>query len=284
MVFLHTFNTMVELFLGILCGIALSLFFSFGPAFFSQLRTSIQYGYRKSYPFAFGVSVGDVLIVFLMLTVLKNVDLYELLHNVWVASIGGAVLVVMGIYFFRKEVTSLEKEGSRIKFKSKDGDPRRRTIFMQGFVINIVNPLIWIYWVSVIALMTGELNLTIIERYIFFIGVLGTTLGLDILKCKLASLLQQIITVKLLNITNKVCAVMMFLFAGYMIISMALYQFNPKVRAHEQQNQPQSTQMIKKIHNLQKSDSSSSILHMPKFQQGIFGNSSHQTKTKDKSE
>ena len=247
---------MGELLLGIVCGIALSLFFSFGPAFFSQIRTSIQYGYRKSYPFAFGVSAGDVIIVFLMLTVLKNVNLYELLHNVWVASIGGAVLVAMGFYYLRKEVTGFEKQGSRIKFKSKDGDPRRRTIFMQGFVINIVNPLIWIYWVSVIALLTGELNLTVTERYIFFLGVLGTTLGLDILKCKLASLLQQIITAKVLNITNKACAVIMFAFAAYMVISMALYQISPKVREHEQQNTPQSTQMIKKIHNLQKTDSS----------------------------
>lgn len=252
---------MGELILGIVCGIALSLFFSFGPAFFSQLRTSIQYGYRKSYPFAFGVSVGDVIIVFLMLTVLKNVDLYEMLHNVWVASISGAVLVVMGIYFFRKEVTSLEDEEKHIKFKSKDGDPRRRTVFMQGFVINIVNPLIWIYWVSVIALLTGELNLTVAERYIFFIGVLGTTLGLDILKCKLASLLQRIVTARLINITNKVCAIAMFAFAAYMVISMILYQVNPKVREHEQQTQPQSTQMIKKIHNLQKADSNISFFH-----------------------
>ena len=68
---------MGELLLGIVCGIALSLFFSFGPAFFSQIRTSIQYGYRKSYPFAFGVSAGDVIIVFLMLTVLKNVNLWR---------------------------------------------------------------------------------------------------------------------------------------------------------------------------------------------------------------
>ena len=51
---------MIELILGIACGIALSLFFSFGPAFFSQLRTSIQYGFKKSYPFAFGVSAGDI--------------------------------------------------------------------------------------------------------------------------------------------------------------------------------------------------------------------------------
>ena len=152
---------MIELILGIVCGIALSLFFSFGPAFFSQIRTSIQYGYRKSYPFAFGVSAGDVLIVFLMLTVLKNVNLYELLHNVWVASIGGAVLIIMGIYYLKKEVSSLEGKESRIKFKSIGSDPRRRTIFMQGFIINFVNPTIWIYWVSVIALLTGELNLSV---------------------------------------------------------------------------------------------------------------------------
>lgn len=256
---------MGELFLGIVCGIALSLFFSFGPAFFSQLRTSIQYGYKKSYPFAFGVSASDIIIVFLMLTVLKNVDLYELLHNVWVASIGGVVLVGMGIYFMRREVTTLESKERHIKFRSKDGVPRRRTIFAQGFVINIVNPLIWIYWVSVIALLTGELNLSRVERYTFFVGVLGSTLGLDILKCKLASLLQRIITAKLLNITNKVCAVVMFVFAGYIVVSMAMYQFDPKVREREQQQvPPTSTQMIKKIHNLQKEDSSILFWHPTK--------------------
>lgn len=257
---------MGELILGILCGIALSLFFSFGPAFFSQLRTSIQYGYRKSYPFAFGVSASDVIIVFLMLTVLKNVDLYELLHNVWVASIGGLVLILMGFYYLKKEVTIHEDKRHKIKFKSIGSDPRRRTIFMQGFVINIANPLIWIYWVSVIALMTGELNLTIAERYIFFIGVLGTTLGLDILKCKLASMLQKIITAKVLNITNKICAVVMFAFAAYIVVSMVLYQVSPKVREHEQQQgPPSSTQMIKKIHHLQKSDSIASFLHVPRL-------------------
>ena len=252
---MYDFTTMIELLLGIVCGIALSLFFSFGPAFFSQIRTSIQYGFRKSYPFVFGVSLGDIIIVFLTLTVFKNINLYEALHNVWVASIGGAVLVVMGIHSFRKEVTSLEGKESRIKFKSKDGEPRRRHILFQGFVINFVNPLIWIYWVSVVALISGELNLTVAERYIFFIGVLGPTLGLDILKCKLASLLQSIITAKVLNVTNKVTAFIMFSFAGYLVVSMILYQVSPKAREREQQKPVTSTQVIKKIHDLQKLDS-----------------------------
>ena len=46
--------------LGILGGIFLSLFFSFGPAFFSQIQASIHYGFRNAYPFALGVSTSDV--------------------------------------------------------------------------------------------------------------------------------------------------------------------------------------------------------------------------------
>ena len=246
---------MVELLLGIACGIALSLFFSFGPAFFSQLRTSIQYGYKRSYPFAFGVSASDVLCVFLLLTVLKNVNLFEMLHNVWVASVAGAVLLMMGIHYFRKEVTDLEGKESRIKFKSKDGEPRRLTIMMQGFVINFINPFIWIYWISIIALASGELDMGVRERYIFFIGMLGTTLALDILKCKLASMLQRIITARLLNITNKVCATIMFGFAAYLVVSMILFQVSPKARERQQAQPDNKTEVIKKLHNLPKLDS-----------------------------
>lgn len=241
---------MTELLLGILCGIALSLFFSFGPAFFSQLQSSIQYGYRKAFPFAFGVSASDIIIVFLMLTVLKNVELYELLHNTYVAIGGAAVLCAMGVYYLRKKPLTATAPGthSRLKFKMEGGQMRRSTIFFHGFIINLMNPLIWVYWVSVVTLVTGEFNLTLAERYLFFVGVLGATLSLDLLKCKLASLLQRIITARVLNITNKATAVIMFAFAAYMVVSMVLYQTDPKSRERQQQNNP--AEMFKNIHNL----------------------------------
>lgn len=241
---------MTELLLGILCGIALSLFFSFGPAFFSQLQSSIQYGYRKAFPFAFGVSASDIIIVFLMLTVLKNVELYELLHNTYVAIGGAAVLGAMGVYYLRKKPLTATAPGthSRLKFKMEGGQMRRSTIFLHGFIINLMNPLIWVYWVSVVTLVTGEFNLTLAERYLFFVGVLGATLSLDLLKCKLASLLQRIITARVLNITNKATAVIMFAFAAYMVVSMVLYQTDPKSRERQQQNNP--AEMFKNIHNL----------------------------------
>ena len=239
---------MTELLLGILCGIALSLFFSFGPAFFSQLQSSIQYGYRKAFPFAFGVSASDIIIVFLMLTVLRNVELYETLHNPYVAIIGGAVLTGMGIYYLRKKplLAAPPDKHSRLKFKIEGNETRRITIFLHGFIINLINPLIWVYWVSVVTLVTGEFNLTIAERYLFFVGVLGATLSLDLLKCKLASLLQRIITARVLNITNKATALIMFAFAAYMVVSMVLYQTDPKARERQQQNNP--AEMLKKVH------------------------------------
>ncbi len=241
----------VELLLGVVCGIVLSLLFGFGPAFFSQIQISLQYGFKKAYPFAFGVSAGDVIIVFLMLTVLKNIDCTELLHNVWVVSIGSLALGVMGFISFRKKVSDVSGEGSRIRFESKGGTPRRATIFAQGFIINFVNPFIWIYWVSVIALLSGETDLTLAQRYIFFLGLLLTTLALDVLKCKLASLLHRIITAKVLNTINKVTAVIMFVFAAYFLIAMINYQTNPEAREREQQQSPQSTEMIRKIRSFQ---------------------------------
>lgn len=240
---------MTELLLGILCGVALSLFFSFGPAFFSQLQSSIQYGYRKAFPFAFGVSFSDIIMVFLLLTVLRNVELYEMLHNTYVAIFGAAVLCFMGIYYLHKKPISATPKNthSRLKFNLEGTKIRRRTIFFHGFIINLLNPLIWVYWVSVVTLVTGEFNLSLTERYLFFIGVLGATLSLDLLKCKLASLLQRIITARVLNITNKATAFIMFAFAAYMVISMVLYQTDPVSRERQQQNNP--AEMIKKVHH-----------------------------------
>ena len=49
--------------------------------------------------FAAGVSLSDIIIVMLMLTVLQNFDLSDLLHNVYVASIGGAAIGFFGVLY-----------------------------------------------------------------------------------------------------------------------------------------------------------------------------------------
>lgn len=237
----------MELLLGILCGIALSLFFSFGPAFFSLIQTSIQYGYRRAIAFPFGISVSDAFVVFLILTILKDVDMFQVMHNPYVAGIGGGVMIVMGVLTFRKKVKPTARKQPQIKFRTNKSKPS--TLFLNGFLVNFLNPLIWIYWLSVIALITGEMDVPTTRMYVFFVGLLGTTLGLDILKCKVASLLQQVITAKVLNLFNKITGGIFFVFAGYLIISMLAFQLSPAARERQLQKEQQQ-KSVKVIQNI----------------------------------
>lgn len=235
----------MHLLIGILCGIALSLFFSFGPAFFGLIQNSIQHGFRKAMAFAVGISISDIIVVALVLTVLKNVDMEAALHNVYVASIGGVAIAAMGVFYFRKKAVVASDNKSRLKFHNADST-RLRHQAIQGFMLNFFNPFIWIYWVSVVALLSGEVGLVGVDRYIFFTGLLGATLGCDLLKCRLASLMQMWFNARVLNIFNKVVGVALFGFAIYLVTAMVLYQTNPQIREKEQNNTPQGTKFIEK--------------------------------------
>ena len=83
-----------------------------------------------------------------------------------------------------------------------------------------MNPVIWLYWATLITiLICGESDISISQRYIFFGGVLSATLCMDILKCKLASLLQRIITYRFLKIFNKCVGAILIGFAVFMVVS-----------------------------------------------------------------
>ncbi len=259
----------MELLFGILCGIALSLFFSFGAAFFQLLQIGVQDGFRKGVAFALGVFLCDAAVVFLMLTFLKNVDMYNVIRNPWVASIGCVVVAYMGYRNFTKSAGKAEKKSSSkvlnacSDISERHATKRRsiitrlfhgtgpRALMFQGFMLNFVNPLIWIFWISVIALTSGEMDIPTNHMYLFFVGVLGSTFGLDIVKCKLASLLTNIITPKLLNIFNKATGVILWCFAGYLLVSMLVFQFDPEARKlqEEKDKNQQSMQVIKAIDN-----------------------------------
>lgn len=214
---------------GIILGIILSLFFNFGPSFFSLLQTSVHYGFRRSVPFTYGVSLSDILMVVLLVTVLSGIDMNALLHNMYVATIGGAVLSTFGIYTFNRQAQNANETGDVIKFRSSD-NPSWYNVTIRGFLINFFNPLIWFYWVSVISVISGYSDIDTKDGrlLIFYIGILTAALGCDVIKCRLASLLQNVLTAKIINIINKISGLILIVFAAYMVVSMVQYQIHPK--------------------------------------------------------
>ena len=201
----------MEFIIGIICGVLLSLFFSLGPAFFALIQNSIHHGFRKAVSFAAGVSLSDVVIVLLMLTVLSNLDLNALLHNVYVSIIGGLATGIFGVLTYRSKVKSAASADSRLKF-STEQVTHRWQLMLKGFLLNILNPLIWLYWVSIITFLSAEMNLSVTERYYFFIGMLLAVFGTDVLKCRLAAMLQHWFTARIMNIFNKITGIILIAF------------------------------------------------------------------------
>lgn len=234
---------MIQILLGVVCGILLSLFFSFGPAFFSLLQNSIHYGFKRAFPFVIGICICDAAIVFLLLTVFADADMNGILNNIYVASIGGAVLAGLGLFTFTRKAQDASSQGSLIKFKR--AEPRSWAVLLRGFATNFINPLIWVYWISIITVIAGGSNSETGELYLFFAGVMLTVFGLDTLKCKLASMLQRVITARVLNWLNKFTGVVMFCFAIYLVVSMIVYQAHPERRVDPNEHSPSN--MVKKI-------------------------------------
>lgn len=225
--------------LGILGGIALSLFFSFGPAFFSQLQASIHYGFRNAVPFAFGVSTSDVTIVALLLLISRNIPMDEmilLLNNRWVIYIGAGVVAGFGLYtmFLKTRRAAESSENDKINFRNVQ-IPSRLSVYLHGLTLNFFNPVIWLYWATLVTILVfGDSEISVGHRYLFFGGVLSATLSMDVLKCKLASLLQRIITYRFLKIFNKTVGLILIGFAIVMVAStMPRFENNGNNRSVE---------------------------------------------------
>lgn len=215
-------NRVLLFLLGILGGIALSLFFSFGPAFFSQLQTSIHYGFHNAVVFPFGVSTSDILIVTILLLISRSIppeEMMLLLNNHWIIYVGACVVAGFGFYTMFLKTKRAAEVGDNDHINNRYFQiPSRLSIYLHGLTLNFFNPVIWLYWATLITiLICGEGDFTLGQRYLFFGGILSATLCMDILKCKLASLLQRIITYRFLKIFNKIVGVILVCFAIVMI-------------------------------------------------------------------
>ncbi|MBP3763325.1 MAG: LysE family translocator [Bacteroidales bacterium] len=236
----------MEFVIGIVCGVLLSLIFSVGPAFFALIQNSIHHGFKKATWFAAGVSLSDAVVVVLMLTVLKNIDFGALMHNVWVAGIGGVAIAVFGVRMFRSKVRRETSQEGRLRFAAENAT-RGRELLLSGFLLNILNPTIWLYWLTIITFISSEMNLGVADRYEFFAGMMLAVFATDVLKCRLAAMMQSWFTARRLNLFNKLMGSVLIVFAVYLLVSMILYQTNPRIRAKEDAKPPQSTRIVQRV-------------------------------------
>jgi threonine/homoserine/homoserine lactone efflux protein len=198
---------------GAVVGFSLSILF-IGPSLFALIQTSIKNGFRSAAVMAMGISLSDVLLVFLAYLgaaqFMDNpkVKLYE--------GIGGsAVLFIFGIYeLFQKHE---EEKEAKIGIEAVANINRRLPLmFIKGFFLNLLNPFVLFTWILYVSTVSSRYN-TKEEMLSFFVGTLGIILLLDLLKSLAANKLKKILTFKLMRIVHYIMAIALIVSGGVLL-------------------------------------------------------------------
>jgi len=188
--------------------------FAIGPSFFLLIQNSIEYGFRKGAYIALGISLSDVLFVALTLIGLsaifsnpENSTLFTL--------IAASILATFGIYSFVKK-PKINNDETIV-----DGHGVLRFV-AKGFLINIFNPTIVLFWITLSSTISTSYNYSWTEKRYFFIGLLITIFSTDLIKAFLANHVRTFVTIRSIKIFNRLVGGVLVIFALSLIFKMGL--------------------------------------------------------------
>jgi threonine/homoserine/homoserine lactone efflux protein len=189
--------------------LGLLLAISVGPIVFTVIKQSLNNGRPGGLAFIAGISVSDI-----MLVVLANLftNLFDEIkaHKAVLAIVASAFLILVGVYYLFFKKANLKTNVGSVDFKSHD----YIKIFVKGFVMNIFNPGIIIFWLTT---ATSFVDHPLNKRILIFTIALLIALFADVFKVLLAAKIRQRLTPKNIHRLNQVNGVILIGF-GIVII------------------------------------------------------------------
>jgi threonine/homoserine/homoserine lactone efflux protein len=199
---------------GITLGLLLSI--AVGPVIFSILKQSINNGIKGGLAFVIGVSLSDI-----TLAVVSNffTELFAefIERKTEIGIIGSTFLISVGIYFLFFKKVKVNEEGKQI-IKTRKRDYLK--LLIAGYFMNILNPAIIIFWLTT---STAFISHTLNERIIIFGIALSLVLAGDITKVILAGNLRKRLTLKNIQLINRINGVILIGFGVALIIGLLFY-------------------------------------------------------------
>lgn len=208
----------------ILIGLFLALVVNMGPAFITLVQTSLHRGFRSAAWFATGVILNDAMVV--TLCILTSVEVVMRTgREAALACIGaGVILLLFGIFTYRKKVQDRERREQMIEQRSEEimknqNDKPSWFVFLgKGFILNILNPFVWLFWFSAVAIVAGNMGGKKVSTVVFFGIILGTTYAMELLKAWGAAKLKRFLTPERTTLINRFAGVLLMLCGVYFIV------------------------------------------------------------------
>jgi threonine/homoserine/homoserine lactone efflux protein len=188
---------------GIFFGLLLSVMI--GPVFFALIQTSVQHGFEQGLSVAFGASLSDILIMSGCFWGIVNVSVDEPATK-FIGMMGTLVLFITGLHMIRKPFMGIEKQ---VNLQTNGNIVKN---FTKGFLVNSLNPFVFVYWMGIVGFTSAKYNFEIIKISKFTGGMALTIVTTDLLKVYLASRAKSVINV---SHVKKISAVIGIIFIAY---------------------------------------------------------------------
>lgn len=199
----------------ILKGMMLGLFLAMmiGPVFFALLRTSIDKGFTSGAFLAFGIFLSELAIVATVYTFLAQLEASTVFQRA-LGYVGGVIMMIFGIAPFIRPMEQKKFIGAKASVKT-----RGIRYIIEGFLFNIMNPFVYIFWIFIISTMPTELGIQSgLETYLFLLCIILTVLTTDLLKAYIAHFITKFLTMKVIATIDKGAGIILFLFGIRLII------------------------------------------------------------------
>lgn len=191
-----------------------------GPVFFILLETSMRRGIRAALAFDAGVLISDLLYILVAYLFFSEVAaLTEGENEGIIQVIGGILFLVFGLVTFFKKVKDQKRDdlGNTVN-QSKD----YIMLFIKGFLLNILNPMVIFYWFSVMAWgAKNNADSSSSSEYlllIYIVVLLSVFFAFDILKIVGAKKLRNFVTDSVLRSLNRITGSILFGFGVVLIV------------------------------------------------------------------
>ncbi len=195
-----------------------TLAFLVGPTFISLIQTSIQRGFYAGMQFAIGISLSDIGLIALsyfgLLQIYSSAQQYFTL-----GIIGGCILIAFGIITFKRNYSI----PTHIPLTARVNTGRFFKYLSQGFLLNILNPFLLIFWVGVMGLVSAKYTIPSKEVQVFFSACIVTVFGTDLVKVIISRKIKKYLNRQKLKLLNRFAGSMLVLFGVILIIRVIFF-------------------------------------------------------------